>query len=120
MNDQQARQFAEEWIEAWNSHDLNNVLAHYADPLEFHSPFIPLLQFNTTGIITNKTDLRKYFELGLTKYPDLHFVFHHYFVGINTLVLYYTSVNGKLAAEVFEFNAAGKALKVYCHYSDPY
>jgi len=118
MTTQQAKQFAEEWIAAWNSHDLNRILSHYADTLEFHSPLIPLLQFNTTGTITNKMDLEQYFTIGLTKYPDLQFELHHYFVGVHTVVLYYTSVNEKLAAEVFEFNALGQAVRIHCNYSD--
>lgn len=118
MNTSIAKQFAAEWINCWNNHDLNAILAHYADELEFYSPFIPLLKFNDTGVITNKTELRKYFEIGLKSYPELHFKLHDYFVGINTVVLYYTSVNGRMAAEVFELNEAGKAVKVYCNYSD--
>lgn len=117
MDPQKTKQFAVDWIRAWNNHNLDNILSHYADELEFYSPLIPLLNFNESGIITNKTDLKKYFEAGLNKYPDLHFWLHHCFAGINTLVLYYTSVNGRLAAEVFELNEAGKAIKVYCHYA---
>ncbi len=27
----EARSFAEDWIAAWNAHDVGRVLAHYAD-----------------------------------------------------------------------------------------
>jgi hypothetical protein len=118
MDIEKSKQFAEEWIKSWNDHNLNNILSHYADELEFYSPLISGLKYNKTGVITNKADLKKYFEIGLNSYPDLHFDFHNYFVGINTVVLYYTSVNGKLAAEVFELNEAGQAVKVYCNYSN--
>lgn len=118
MDKQTAETFALEWINAWNTHDITAILSHYSDDVEFHSPFIPLLKFNETGMITGKADLKKYFEIGLNAYPDLHFQFHDCFVGINTLVLYYTSVNGRKAAEVFELNEQGKAVKVYCNYSE--
>lgn len=111
-----AKSFAEHWINSWNSHDVNAIMSHYADEIVFHSPFIPLLKFNDTGIITNKQDLRKYFEIGLNTYPDLHFTFHSLFTGLNTLVIHYTSVNNREALEVFEFNDAGKVTKVYCNY----
>lgn len=26
-----AQQFSREWIDAWNAHDLDRVLSHYAD-----------------------------------------------------------------------------------------
>ena len=33
-----AREFAREWIEAWNSHDLDTILSHYADGVVLTSP----------------------------------------------------------------------------------
>ena len=116
MNPEMAKKFAEEWIKSWNNHDLEAILSHYSDEIEFYSPIISLLKFNDTGYITNKSVLKKYFEVGLNAYPDLYFEFHNYFTGINTIVLYYTSVNGRLSAEVFELNDEGKAVKVYCNY----
>ena len=115
MDIQIANRFAEAWITAWNKDDLNEILDRYADDLPFYSPFISLLKFNNEGVITNKTDLKKYFQIGLDTYPDLHF--HNCLVGIDTLVIYYTSVNGRMAAEVFEPDEQGKAMKVYCNYS---
>ena len=38
--------------------------------VEFYFPFIPLLKFNEEGVIKNKTDSRKYFEIGYP--PILH------------------------------------------------
>ncbi len=117
MTAQQAHQFADEWISAFNAHDLEAILAHYAEDLAFYSPFIPLLKFNELGCITSKQELKRYFQLGLVTYPDLHFTLHHVFVGVSTLVIQYTSVNGRLAAEVFQLNEAGKAQQVFCHYT---
>lgn len=112
-----AKQFAEEWIHSWNSHSIDAIMQHYAENIEFHSPFIPLLKFNDTGMICDKQQLKDYFAVGLRSYPDLRFTLHNVFAGINTVVIYYTSVNGRMAAEVFELNANGKAVKVYCNYS---
>ena len=33
-----AQAFADEWIEAWNSHDLDRILSHYSDDAELLSP----------------------------------------------------------------------------------
>lgn len=73
MTQQQAQQFAEEWIRAFNAHNLPAILDHYADKLAFYSPFIIGLKFNESGCITNKADLERYFQVGLRTYPDLHF-----------------------------------------------
>ena len=35
-----ADRFAQEWIDAWNSHHLERVLSHYADDFEMSSPYI--------------------------------------------------------------------------------
>lgn len=117
MNQPQATEFAHAWISAFNAHDLNAILEHYADELTFYSPFISLLNVNEAGCITNKQDLKRYFQLGLTTYPDLQFTLHHVFVGVDTLTIYYTSVQNRLACEVFRLDAAGKADQVFCHYT---
>ncbi len=34
-----AAAFAREWLAAWNSHDLERILSHYATGIVFLSPF---------------------------------------------------------------------------------
>lgn len=117
IKDEAAAKFVTEWIDAFNAHDLEKILHHYDDAIEFYSPFIPLLKFNEEGLIRNKKELAIYFAAGLAAYPDLHFKLHNYFTGINTVVIYYTSVNGRLAAETFKLNDEGKAVEVFCNYT---
>ena len=117
ITNETASRFVKEWIDAFKAHDLDSILHHYADAIEFYSPFIPLLQFNDEGVIRNQEALRRYFDAGLHAYPDLHFTLHNYFTGIHTIVVYYTSVNGRLAAETFQLNDEGKAVVVFCHYT---
>lgn len=117
ITNETAFKFASEWINAFNAHDLESILHHYADDIEFYSPYIPLLHFNHEGVIRNKEELKKYFAAGLSAYPDLHFKFHNYFIGINTVVIYYTSVNDRLAAETFTLNDEGKAVSAFCNYT---
>ena len=33
-----AQAFAEEWVAAWNAHDLERILAHYRDDFEIITP----------------------------------------------------------------------------------
>lgn len=112
-----AKQFAEAWIAAWNSHEIEAIMAHYAEGIVFSSPFITMLKFNDTGVISNKHDLQRYFEIGLKAYPDLYFDLQGIYTGINTVAVHYKSVNNRVAVEVFELNEAGKAVKVYCNYA---
>lgn len=118
ITENDASKFVHEWIESFNAHNIHSILEHYADEIEFYSPFIPLLNFNDEGVLSGKTELKKYFEAGLNAYPDLHFKLHNYFIGINTVVIYYTSVNGRFAAETFQLNQEGKAVRVFCNYNN--
>lgn len=118
INKEIAANFVREWIDAFNSHNLELILEHYADDIEFYSPFIVQLTFNDEGVIRSKSDLKKYFEQALIVYPDLHFELHGYFTGINIIVIHYLSVNGRMAAEVFQLNDEAKAVNVFCNYAN--
>ncbi len=116
MTQQLANEFAKQWIDAWNSHDLDRIMAHYAEEVEFYSPMIVSLGANNDGRTLGKTLLRLYFDKGLNAYPELNFKLHYVFYGINSLVIQYESVNGKLAAELIKLDPASKAVYVTCHY----
>jgi len=73
ITEQKAEQMAREWIEAWNLHDLDAIISHYADNVEFTSPFVMKLLGNPSGTIKGKKALRSYFGKALTAYPDLKF-----------------------------------------------
>ena len=117
INEQQARQFAGEWVRAWNAHDLQQILAHYAQDVQFSSPFIVKLLGEPSGTIFGKDDLRVYFKKGLDAYPELQFELINVLVGVDSVTLYYRSVRGMLAAEVMFFDESGKVAKATAHYS---
>jgi ketosteroid isomerase-like protein len=108
--------FAQAWVDAWNSHDLEAIMEHYADDVVFYSPFIQKLNNDPTGRIQGKEGLRAYFAKGLEAYPDLHFELYHVLEGIQSAVLYYKSVNNRLSAEMMVLNEAGKVVEVRAHY----
>ena len=37
---EEAQSFAAEWVAAWNAHDIDAVLAHYADDFTMTTPMI--------------------------------------------------------------------------------
>ena len=57
-----AQRFATEWVDSWNSHDLERVLAHYADEFEMSSPFIVEWMGEPSGRLKGKDKIR--YELG--------------------------------------------------------
>jgi hypothetical protein len=117
VTEEAAGSFAQAWIDAWNSHDLNRILEHYAANVVFHSPFIVKVLDDNTGRIIGKPALSAYFTRALAAYPDLHFQLHTVLSGIDGITLYYTSVKGLLAAETMLLDAAGNIATVHAHYN---
>ena len=38
LTKEEAYHFAEHWLNAWNAHDLDQIMAHYDDQVELSSP----------------------------------------------------------------------------------
>lgn len=108
--------FAHEWLNAWNSHDLEAIMEHYAEEVVFYSPLIQKINNEPSGRIQGKEGLRAYFSKGLQVYPDLHFELYHVLEGVRSVVLYYKSVNNRLSAEMMVLNEEGKVVEVRAHY----
>ena len=112
-----AKKFASEWIESWNSHDIEMIISHYAEQLEFKSPLIVERFSDPDGIIYDKEKLKEYFLIGLTANPTLTFELNHVLLGVNCLTLYYKNARGGETAELFEFDEIGKVIKSVSCYS---
>lgn len=122
MTEALAHQFARDWLEAWNRHDLEGILAHYAEDVEFTSPFVAKLTGEAQGTLRGRTALRQYFAKGLTAFPDLKFELQQVLVGVDSVTLLYRSVNNLLAAETMTLNERNQIVRVQAHYtstSDP-
>lgn len=109
--------FAPQWIDAWNSHDLDQILSHYSDDVEVVSPMIAFAMESEDGTIRGKQAVRQYWHAALQKVPDLHFELIASTESVDSIALYYKSVLGKMAIETMFFNAEGKITKVIAHYS---
>jgi len=114
--DDRLRHLAGQWIEAWNAHDLDAILSHYAEDIEFTSPFVAKLTGDPSGTLRGKTALRDYFGRGLAAYPGLHFELLRTLTGVGSVTLYYRSVNGLHAAETMLVGADGLVRRVWAHY----
>ncbi|MBI5428267.1 MAG: nuclear transport factor 2 family protein [Nitrospinae bacterium] len=116
IDEQWAKRFAADWIESWNSHDLDRILAHYADDFEMSSPFIVQMGFSASGTLKGREKIRPYWEMGLARAPQLKFVLLETLVGADSLTIYYRNNTGKLAAETLVFNERGKVVQGIAHY----
>lgn len=109
---------AREWLSAWNAHDLERIMTHYADDVELISPIVIKLTGQSDGSVHGKTALRDYFARGLQAYPALQFDFVRLYPGVRSCVLEYHSINGMRTAELMEFDEQGKVRRVLAHYAD--
>ena len=119
ISHEQADRFAIEWIGAWNAHDLDAIVAHYAEDVSFVSPFVAALTGEESARIEGRDGLREYFRQGLEAFPDLHFELYTARPGASSIALHYRSVGGRLAIETMELDAAGLVSRAAAHYSPP-
>ena len=99
-----ATTFADEWVRAWNAHDVEAVLAHFHDDVEFTSPVAARLLPDTGGVVRGKPALRDYWVHALGLLPDLHFEVIGVYRGESVLVINYRNQRGQLVNEVLRFD----------------
>jgi hypothetical protein len=118
ISPEQADQLGREWVDAFNRHDLDAVLSHYADDIEFSSPAIIDVLREPSGSLYGIAALRDYFGIALEKYPQLGFELLHILTGVDSVTILYRSLHrGSLGAEVMTLNPQGKVARVVVHYA---
>ena len=109
---------ANQWVAAWNAHDLDLIMMHYDDAVELTSPVAAQLLSISDGKVIGKANLRAYFQRGLSAYPELRFGLEDVLWGVNSVVLCYTNHKGTRTAEFMELSASGKVVRVVANYGD--
>ena len=104
-----ALEFAKEWMEAWNSHDLDRILSHYTDDVEVSSPLVAERLGQNDGVVKGKDAVREYWRPSMFLEPPLKFELLDVLVGVDQITLYYRSVGRRVVGETLFINACGKA-----------
>lgn len=112
-----AEYFAAEWIESWNTHDIDRVLSHYADDFEMSSPIIIQLASEPSGTLKGKAAVGAYWRKALELMPDLKFELISVLAGVDSIALYYKGARDRLAVEVFFFGPDKKIIMAFAHYA---
>jgi hypothetical protein len=111
------RAIVEDWIEAWNAHDLDRIMSHYADDVEFEANTVVKRWNKPDGKLRGINELREHFKLGLSLAPQIHFTFEQFFSVPSGYAVLYRRDNGNQVMDVVELNEAGKARRVKAFYS---
>ena len=112
-----AETFTDHWIKAWNSHDLEAILGHYAEDVIFLSPVAAARV--GTGRVVGIDALRTYWSAGLAAQPGLEFRLDRILVGYEALTIQYANHRGQAVAETLEFGPDGKVVRANACYDPP-
>ena len=110
MTHDEAVTWAQQWIDEWNRRDVEAVLAHFADDVEFCSPLVITVMGEPTGIVRGRDALRDYWTTALGEHPDLHFDLDDVTVGVDAIAIQYRN-RGRRATEIAVFDADGKVAR---------
>ncbi len=117
----EAAAFAVSWYAAWNAHDLDAIMSHYAPGIQHSSPFIKRYNGTDDLALVGIDAVRDYFGRALARNPTLRFDPMFVTTGLESVNLVYRRMTGDLAAEVFFLereSASGKAriIRSVSHY----
>jgi hypothetical protein len=117
LSETEAREFAGDWIRAWNSRDVDAIMSHYATEVELTSPAAAQLLGDPSGTVRGQEALRNYFQRGLQAYPNLTFRLLDVMRGLNSVVLYYVNQKGTKTGEFMELDSNQKVVRVVANYT---
>ena len=111
-----ADHFTQEWIDSWNSHNLERILSHYTDHFEMSSPYIATIAGEPSGVLKGKVAIAAYWAKALARIHELRFKRGSVLWGVNSIVINYERQDGRLASEWFELGENGKVIRSAAHY----
>ncbi|MGE5837805.1 MAG: nuclear transport factor 2 family protein [Acidobacteriota bacterium] len=115
MENAAAHAFARQWIAAWKHRDLDALLKHYSDDVEFRSPLAARLFGADSGTIRGKETLRSYFTKALVAFPgELDIELLGVYQGIDSIVVLFQA-RGRQGAEFMEFNGDNVVHRALAH-----
>jgi hypothetical protein len=97
-----AEKFAAEWVEAWNAHDLDRLLSHFAEDVVWTSPVVVTFNGEQSGTLHGKTAVREYYATGLRRIPNLRFEVLSVRAGVAVMVINYRNQDGREVSEVLK------------------
>jgi ketosteroid isomerase-like protein len=110
---------AKDWIEAWNSHDLERIMSHYAEDVVFEVETARARWNKADGKLHGIAELKKHFALGLELAPQLKFDLEQVFLAPSGYAVLYRRENGNREVDCVVLDDAGLAGKVTAYYAGP-
>lgn len=108
------REHADRWLDAWNAHDLDEIVACYSEDVEFVLP--ALVGDSEERKISGREALREHFRHGLELAPNLAVDEESLLVGPSGFAILYRREDGHRAIETVELDGNGLAARVRVFY----
>lgn len=115
MTNDEAKTFAEKHVAVWNTHDMERIIDLYSEDVELASPLAATLTGGS--VLKGRGALRGYFASALERYPDLEFKLVDTLLCVDSVTLYFKSINDQMVAEVLFLDESGRVRKVFAHYA---
>jgi ketosteroid isomerase-like protein len=64
LTKEQVYELVEHWVQAWNSHDLDEIMSHYAEDVVLVSPVVAKILNYPLETVKGKEALRDYLKKG--------------------------------------------------------
>lgn len=112
----EAEVFAREWLDAWNSHDLERVLSHYAPDARVTSPVAARRVAGSGGTVVGHAALAAYWRPVLAPGSALRFELVEVLRTVDGATIIYRNQDGQTVAETVRWNAQGLVTEALVSY----
>ncbi|HJX32923.1 MAG TPA: nuclear transport factor 2 family protein, partial [Solirubrobacterales bacterium] len=108
------RAHADRWLEAWNAHDLDEIVACYAEDVDYAVPAAAAGREDRR--LSSREELREHFARGLELAPNLAFDEESLLIGPAGYALLYRREDGHRAIEAVELDESGLVARARVYY----
>jgi ketosteroid isomerase-like protein len=106
------KEAANNWIAAWNSGNIKQLMDHYADDVVFFSPAATRRWNVSGGKLTGKKALENHFNKAFEEVSGMTLTFRHILYGTDGVLLVYQRETGRMVADFVVFNESGKVKEI--------
>jgi hypothetical protein len=117
VRSEDAHRLCEEWVAAWNDHDLDAIMSLYSPAIVFQTPTIVDTLGIPDGRVEGLDDLREHFARGLKRLPDLRFELDKVYVGVRSVAMTYRWADGTPVCELHEYDVRQRIERVQALYA---
>jgi predicted SnoaL-like aldol condensation-catalyzing enzyme len=73
MTPEKLQSIAFKWFDAFNNHNLEQLLSLYDEEAEHYSPKLKMCKPETNGLVSGKQSLREWWQDAFDRLPSLHY-----------------------------------------------